>query len=158
MSVEDQSKRLVGIVKWFNNKAGYGFVTVQDDVEQKGEDIFVHFSSINVADSQYKYLVPGEYVEFVLETSENDEHKYHAQCITGIKGGPIMCETRRLILESQPSKRPERRVQRDVVTELDASKASRNSSKRPVSEGEDNEGFVRVQRRPRTVKSKLVQK
>ena len=52
--------RLTGRVKWFNNKAGFGFVTVLSG-EKKDEDVFVHHSGIVVASEQYKYLVQGEY-------------------------------------------------------------------------------------------------
>jgi len=64
-SSDTQTVRLVGQVKWFNNKAGYGFITVSDG-EQAGKDIFIHYSTIRVTNSQYKYLVQGEYVEFTL--------------------------------------------------------------------------------------------
>jgi cold shock CspA family protein len=43
--------RLTGRVKWFNNKAGYGFITVTDG-SRSGSDIFVHHSSIGVASQQ----------------------------------------------------------------------------------------------------------
>jgi len=39
------SLRLIGRVKWFNNKAGFGFITVCDG-EYAEKDIFVHYSSI----------------------------------------------------------------------------------------------------------------
>lgn len=87
------TQRLIGQVKWFNNKAGYGFITVSDG-ENAGKDIFAHFSTINVADSQYRYLVQGEYVEFELSKSTNDTHEFQATGISGIKGGMLMCETR----------------------------------------------------------------
>ena len=54
-----------GVVKWFNNRAGYGFVTATNG-EKEGTDIFVHHSSIVVGKEQYKYLVQGEYVEFKI--------------------------------------------------------------------------------------------
>ena len=85
---------LTGRVKWFNNKAGYGFITVTDG-SRSGTDVFVHHSSINVSDQQYKYLVQGEYVEFAIETSAKDNHEIQAVAISGIKGGALMCETRR---------------------------------------------------------------
>jgi cold shock CspA family protein len=88
-----QSNRMVGQVKWFNNKVGYGFITMKD-AENGDKDIFVHYSTINVADSQYRYLVQGEYVEFDLTTSIKPPHEYQSSKISGIKGGKLMCETR----------------------------------------------------------------
>ena len=84
---------LVGRVKWFNNKAGYGFVTVTDGA-QSGSDIFVHHSAINVENQQYKYLVQGEYVEFKLTKTTSGTHEWQAIQVNGIKGGKLMCETR----------------------------------------------------------------
>jgi len=86
-------ERLIGRVKWFNNKAGYGFVTVTDG-SQSGTDIFVHHSSIGVSNQQYKYLVQGEYVEFSIVATEKSTHPFQASNICGIKGGKLMCETR----------------------------------------------------------------
>jgi cold shock CspA family protein len=86
-------EHLLGCVKWFNNKAGYGFVTVTDGT-RSGTDVFVHHSSINVDSQQYKYLVQGEYVEFDLIRVESDKHEWQASHISGIKGGKLMCETR----------------------------------------------------------------
>lgn len=88
--------RLTGQVKWFNTKAGYGFITVcsSDESEMIGKDIFVHFSSIKVLNSQYRYLVQGEYVEFNLVKTTDEKHEYHADDISGIKRGLLMCEMR----------------------------------------------------------------
>lgn len=83
----------VGRVKWFNNKAGYGFITVTDG-DRSGSDIFVHHSSIGVSSQQYKYLVQGEYVEFELVTLNGGSHAFQASNVNGIKGGKLMCETR----------------------------------------------------------------
>lgn len=89
------AERLTGTVKWFNNKAGFGFITVCGEGGHGGKDIFVHYSSIRVTNSQYKFLIQGEYVDFTLDTSKNDKHEFHAMDVSGIKGGPLMCETRR---------------------------------------------------------------
>lgn len=94
-ATQDTSSRKVGQVKWFNNKAGYGFITVNDG-ENAGKDIFIHYSTIRVTNSQYKYLVQGEYVEFDLVKSTTDNHEFQAVDISGIKGGLLMCETRRV--------------------------------------------------------------
>lgn len=99
-----QSDRLTGMVKWFNNKAGYGFLTVCGEGQYANKDIFVHYTSIRVANSQYKYLTQGEYVEFEIVKSENDNHEFHASDVTGVKGGAIMCETRRLALSAHPDR------------------------------------------------------
>jgi len=80
--------RTIGQVKWFNNKAGYGFITKDD------KDIFVHFSAIQTADSQYKYLVQGEYVEFEIVPTTEGPHEVQAVNISGINKGKLMCETR----------------------------------------------------------------
>ena len=85
--------RFTARVKWFNNKAGYGFITVTDG-GHSGSDIFVHHSAINVENQQYKYLVQGEYVEFTLSKTELGTHEFQAVNVSGIKGGKLMCETR----------------------------------------------------------------
>jgi cold shock CspA family protein len=87
-----ETQVLVGRVKWFNRKTGYGFITVHIDGEEK--DIFVHHSAINVSNQQYKYLLQGEYIEFNLITVENSTHECQASDVGGIKGGKLMCETR----------------------------------------------------------------
>ena len=87
-------ERLTGRVKWFNNKAGYGFITVTDGA-RSGTDIFVHHSSVQVENQQYKYLVQGEYVEFELSNTPSGNHEFQASNVAGINKGKLMCETRR---------------------------------------------------------------
>lgn len=83
--------RQVGCVKWFNSKAGYGFIhTLSNDT-----DVFVHHSTITTQTKDlYKTLVQGEYVEFDLAHVESDKHELQATNVTGIQGGKLMCETR----------------------------------------------------------------
>ena len=88
--------RQVGRVKWFNNKTGYGFL------EAGGSDIFVHHKNLSVNDNQYKYLVQGEYVEFSLQTLDNN--KTTAADVTGVGRGPLMCETRTAMRLAQENK------------------------------------------------------
>ena len=52
-----------GIVKWFNDRKGFGFIQ-----QENGEDIFVHYSSINMPG--YKSLAEGEPVTFEVEEGD----------------------------------------------------------------------------------------
>ena len=76
-----------GRVKWFNAKAGYGFVSNLEG----GKDVFVHHSGLKVGTSQFRYLVEGEYISMCVEEKEG---KLTGVNVTGIKGGKLMCETR----------------------------------------------------------------
>jgi hypothetical protein len=101
------TERVLGQVKWFNNKAGYGFITMTDSSsDADGKDIFVHYSSIRVTNSQYKYLTQGEYVEFILEKSTSEKHELQANDVSGPKGGKLMCEVRRTLYPQDGERRP----------------------------------------------------
>ncbi len=57
-----------GIVKWFNDAKGYGFLVSEKD----NEDIFVHFSAIIM--QGFKTLKEGQKVNFeILETSKGKQ-------------------------------------------------------------------------------------
>lgn len=51
-----------GTVKWFNNKKGYGFIQPVGG----GEDIFVHYSSIEM--EGYRSLTDGDNVSYEVST------------------------------------------------------------------------------------------
>ncbi|VFF92221.1 major cold shock protein CspC [Clostridioides difficile] len=46
-----------GIVKWFNNEKGFGFISMEG-----GDDVFAHFSAIQT--SGFKSLEEGQKVSF----------------------------------------------------------------------------------------------
>jgi cold shock protein len=46
-----------GVVKWFNDSKGFGFIE-----QENGEDVFVHFSSIQ--GDGFKSLAEGQEVSF----------------------------------------------------------------------------------------------
>jgi len=95
MSSTEETTVYQGRVKWFNNKAGYGFITViESNDESIPDDVFAHHSAICVSEEQYKYLVQGEYVQFELRQSDNSAHPYQAGNIRGVMEGMLMCETR----------------------------------------------------------------
>lgn len=93
-----------GKCKWFSDKCGYGFITVEgckeNDPESdassdsfpvaKGKEVFVHFTGVKPVNSTYKSLVSGEYVSFDIIKGTKDFQAIH---VTGINGGPLMCDT-----------------------------------------------------------------
>jgi hypothetical protein len=69
-------------------------------------------------------LVQGEYVEFSLVETTNNNHEFQAVNVCGIKGGKLMCETRRetkvsrvqhFRQEKEPEKEPEKKLDNPPV-------------------------------------------
>ncbi len=52
-----------GVVKWFNDSKGFGFITRDD-----GADVFVHHTSIQ--GDGYKTLAEGQAVSFDIEEGD----------------------------------------------------------------------------------------
>ncbi|MGR6860229.1 transcription antiterminator/RNA stability regulator CspE [Aliivibrio salmonicida] len=61
--------KTTGIVKWFNEEKGFGFIT-QDN---GGADVFVHFRAI--ASEGFKTLKEGQKVSFTVEQGQKGPHK-----------------------------------------------------------------------------------
>lgn len=60
-----------GVVKWFNDKKGYGFIARE---EEEGKDLFVHHSSIEM--TGFRTLAEGDRVSFdINETERGPEAK-----------------------------------------------------------------------------------
>ena len=56
-----------GKVKWFNDSKGYGFIEAPD-----GDDVFVHYSSIEM--DGYKTLVEGMDVDYEFTQGDKGLH------------------------------------------------------------------------------------
>ena len=56
-----------GTVKWFNDAKGYGFIC-----QETGEDVFVHYSSIEM--DGFRTLAKGETVLFEVEKGPKGLH------------------------------------------------------------------------------------
>jgi CspA family cold shock protein len=59
-------EREKGVVKWFNDKKGYGFIS-----RESGNDIFVHHSSI--VSEGFRSLKEGEQVEFSVKQDDKGQ-------------------------------------------------------------------------------------
>lgn len=64
---------ITGVVKWFNNAKGYGFVTP----DEGDQDIFVHFSAIEM--DGYRTLKEGQRVQFEVEEGPKGLHALKLQ-------------------------------------------------------------------------------
>lgn len=62
----------VGIVKWFNDAKGYGFI-----ISENNEDIFVHYSSINMGG--FKTLKEGQKVTFEIINTFKGKQAQHVK-------------------------------------------------------------------------------
>jgi cold shock CspA family protein len=145
------SERFTGRVKWFNNKAGYGFVTITDG-PKSGNEVFVHHSSIKVEAEQYKYLVQGEYIEFSLSEAKTANNDYQAGDVSGIKGGKLMCETRS---ESRSSRTHYRTTKSEHLETSEPVKMPR-SVNAPRVRGDDKRDWTYVSKEtPRTTSTQL---
>jgi cold shock protein len=61
-----ETERETGVVKWFNDKKGYGFIS-----QPSGEDVFVHHSAI-IAEG-FRSLAEGDKVEFAITQDQKGQ-------------------------------------------------------------------------------------
>jgi cold shock CspA family protein len=95
---------VVGRCKWFDEKKGYGFIAVCDGPLATAE-VFVHHKNIKPGLSTRKTLRAGEYVSMRLQEPEGDG-KPQAVNVTGVLGGPLMCDHSQLKRKIRADKNP----------------------------------------------------
>lgn len=59
------SEKVTGVVKWFNETKGFGFIQQTD-----GDDVFAHFSAIQADEGAFRTLKEGQSVEFLVTQGE----------------------------------------------------------------------------------------
>ena len=69
-----------GVVKWFDSRKGYGFISRDDG----SGDVFVHFSSIQADENEFRTLYEGDKVEF--EVTEGDKGPQAANLVVTEEG------------------------------------------------------------------------
>ena len=127
MSPVDESRLFKGAVKWFNNKAGYGFITVVQDCPAAkedfpsapsfvGKDLFVHHSVIHIQEPVFRYLVPGELVVFEVTVPENGKHPYQASNVQAFNGRKLKCELQQSNKRRAPLRTPPSEVEPEEST------------------------------------------
>lgn len=102
---------MMGQCKWFNDKLGFGFLSIISNGDKKGTDIFIHHSAIKTKNSHYKTLRKGEYVQFDIgESTIKGPNVHQATNVTGILGGPLMCDCVTTFIPPPPQSIPHKRV------------------------------------------------
>ena len=79
------SAREQGIVKWFNDSKGFGFIQ-----RDSGEDIFVHFRAIQ--GDGYRSLKDGEKVEFSVVEGDKGLQAEEAHLSTQAQARLCLCD------------------------------------------------------------------
>jgi CspA family cold shock protein len=84
-----------GMVKWFDQRKGFGFITVVDGSDEYHQkDVFVHHTDVIVQKARYKNLFQGEYVSFYLEQTGEENHPVKATKVMGAFRGLLHADTR----------------------------------------------------------------
>lgn len=140
-SQQASTVRSTGRVKWFNVRAGYGFITNV----KTSEDVFVHHHNIQTPEGVFRMLREGEYVEF--STIVDEQGKTQAVQVTGVEHGPLMCEVPRAPRPTSDGEPTERSAPRAPFRGRSRGRGgSRGGSTRPTNTGQSVEGQRPTQR------------
>ena len=87
-----------GVVKWFNNAKGYGFILPDGSTQ----DIFAHYSSIDM--NGYRTLRTGQAVLFEVAKGNKGLHATAIQLVANDSNIPLtMSEVRMATKDLQPA-------------------------------------------------------
>lgn len=70
--------KMTGTVKWFDAKKGYGFIQADE-----GTDVFMHYS--NIIMEGFRYLEPGDIVEYSAEVNEKGTYAVEVVPVLTVK-------------------------------------------------------------------------
>ncbi|MBP9033725.1 MAG: cold shock domain-containing protein CspD [Pseudomonadales bacterium] len=73
-----------GIVKWFNNAKGYGFILP----DEGSTDVFAHYSAIRM--EGYKTLKAGQTVRFEVEAGPKGMHAIAIEALEALEEAAAM--------------------------------------------------------------------
>ena len=73
-----------GIVKWFNNAKGYGFILA----DEGSSDVFAHYSAIRM--EGYKTLKAGQTVRFEVEAGPKGMHAIAIEALEALEEAAAM--------------------------------------------------------------------
>ena len=65
----------IGVVKWFSQKKGFGFIE-----SSTGAEVFVHYSSIT--GRGYRVLEPGDKVKYEAVPGPKGDQAYHVEVLS----------------------------------------------------------------------------
>lgn len=82
----------VGQVRFFDHRKGFGFIDVLgSNSDNYGRELFFHFSEIKCK-SPFKKVIPGELVEFEVETKPDGDKKELCVNIRGVRGATMLID------------------------------------------------------------------
>ena len=73
-----------GVVKWFNNAKGYGFILA----DECSSDVFAHYSAIRM--EGYKTLKAGQTVRFEVEAGPKGMHAIAIEALEALEEAAAM--------------------------------------------------------------------
>ena len=132
---EDNNETMnIGMVKWFDNRKGYGFIR---DLN-KDKDLFVHFSNISVKkEATYKKLYPCEYVSYGLEEKDGREVCVN---VTGVHGGPLLTDSVEYNYKVYPKQMNTRSMDTSVMNNHSSSSNDDKSDVDSDAKSDDSDG------------------